>query len=99
MIQWMQDNAWPSTIWHLYDYYLQPAAGFFSTRLANEPLHVLYGYDDHAVWVVNDQYKAFPKLKATATVYNLDLSEKFSKESDVDVAGRWQREGNRDSGD
>ncbi len=85
VIQWMQDNAWPSTIWHLYDYYLQPAAGFFSTRLANEPLHVLYGYDDHAVWVVNDQYKAFSKLKATATVYNLDLSEKFSKQADVDV--------------
>ncbi len=85
VIQWMQDNAWPSTIWHLYDYYLQPAAGFFSTKLANEPVHVLYGYDDHGVWIVNDQYKAFSKLKATATVYNLDLSEKFSKEAEVDV--------------
>jgi exo-1,4-beta-D-glucosaminidase len=85
VIQWMQDNAWPSTIWHLYDYYLQPAAGYFSTKLANESVHVLYGYDDHSVWVVNDQYKAFGGLKATATVYNLDLSEKFSKEANVDV--------------
>ena len=37
------------------------------------------------VWVVNDQYKAFSKLKATVTVYNLDLSEKFSKEAEVDL--------------
>jgi exo-1,4-beta-D-glucosaminidase len=85
VIQWMQDNAWPSTIWHLYDYYLQPAAGYFSTRLANESVHILYGYDDHGVWVVSDQYKVFSKLKASATVYNLDLSEKFSNEADVDV--------------
>ena len=28
VIQWMLNNAWPSTIWHLYDYYLQPAGGF-----------------------------------------------------------------------
>ena len=24
VIQWMLNNAWPSMIWHLYDYYLQP---------------------------------------------------------------------------
>jgi len=27
VIQWMLNNAWPSLIWHLYDYYLAPAAG------------------------------------------------------------------------
>jgi len=26
VIQWMLNNAWPSMIWHLYDYYLRPAA-------------------------------------------------------------------------
>ncbi|HLH05864.1 MAG TPA: beta galactosidase jelly roll domain-containing protein [Terriglobales bacterium] len=85
VIQWMQDNAWPSNIWHLYDYYLQPAGGYFSTKLANEPVHILYGYDDHAVWVVNDQYQAFPKLQATATVYNFDLSEKFNKQAELNL--------------
>ena len=24
VIQWMLNNAWPSMIWHLYDYYLRP---------------------------------------------------------------------------
>ena len=26
-IQWMLNNAWPSMIWHLYDYYFRPGSG------------------------------------------------------------------------
>ena len=40
IIQWMLNNAWPSLIWHLYDYYLQPAGGYFGAKKACEPLHV-----------------------------------------------------------
>ena len=40
VIQWMLNNAWPSTYWHLYDYYMYPAGGYFGTRKACEPLHV-----------------------------------------------------------
>ena len=25
IIQWMLNNAWPSMIWHMYDWYLRPA--------------------------------------------------------------------------
>jgi exo-1,4-beta-D-glucosaminidase len=32
VIQWMLNNAWPSMIWHLYDYYLMPAGGYFAPR-------------------------------------------------------------------
>ena len=39
VIQWMLDNAWPSLIWHLYDYYLVPAGGYFGTKKACERLH------------------------------------------------------------
>jgi len=35
VIQWMLNNAWPSMIWHLYDWYLMPAGGYFGTRKAN----------------------------------------------------------------
>ena len=41
VIQWMLNNAWPSLIWHLYDYYLVPAGGYYGTKKANEPMHVL----------------------------------------------------------
>ncbi len=85
VIQWMLNNAWPSMIWHLYDYYLRPAGGYFGTKKACEPLHIQYSYDDSSVVVVNSLYKESKGLKATAAVYNLDLSEKFSKSAEVDA--------------
>ena len=85
VIQWMLNNAWPSTIWHLYDWYLRPGGGYFGTKIANERLHIQYSYDDQSIVVVNSYYKAFKGLKATAKVYNLDLTEKFSKTASVDI--------------
>ena len=86
VVQWMLNNAWPSIIWHLYDYYLRPGGGYFGTKKANEPLHVQYSYDDQSVVVVNSYYRSFTGHKVKATVYNLDLTEKFSKTAPVDIA-------------
>lgn len=86
VIQWMLNNAWPSMIWHLYDYYLRPAGGYFGAKKACEPLHIQYSYDDHSVVVVNGYYRAFHGLKATAKIYNLDLTEKDSQQTTVDAA-------------
>jgi exo-1,4-beta-D-glucosaminidase len=86
VIQWMLNNSWPSMIWHLYDYYLRPAGSYFGTKKACEPLHVQYSYDDASVVVVNSYYKAFPALKVSAKVYNLDMTEKYSKQATLDAA-------------
>jgi len=86
VIQWMLNNAWPSVIWHLYDFYLRPGGGYFGTKIACEPLHPVYGYDDNAVWLVSSQYTEAAGLKVTARVLNLDMTEKFSKEVTVDAA-------------
>jgi exo-1,4-beta-D-glucosaminidase len=40
VIQWMLNNAWPSLIWHLYDFYLVPAGGYFGTKKSCELVHV-----------------------------------------------------------
>jgi len=50
VIQWMQNNAWPGMIWHLYDFYLRPAARTSAAKKAGEPLHVQYAYDDRSWW-------------------------------------------------
>lgn len=85
VIQWMMNNAWPSMIWHLYDYYLRPGGGYFGTKKACEPLHIQYSYDDQSIVVVNGFYQDFKGLKATAKIYNLDMTEKSSKEATVDI--------------
>jgi exo-1,4-beta-D-glucosaminidase len=86
VIQWMLNNAWPSMIWHLYDYYLRPGGGYFGAKKSMEALHPVYGYDDHSVWLVSSQYEDVKGLKLTAKVLNLDMSEKFSKDVSLDAA-------------
>ncbi len=54
VVQWMLNNAWPSIIWHLYDYYLVPGGGYYGTKKANEPMHVLYSYNDRSIVVVSE---------------------------------------------
>ena len=86
IVQWMLNNAWPSMIWHMYDWYLRPGGSYFGVKKACEPLHVQYSYDDRSIVVVNSFYQSFPRLKVTAKIYNLDMTEKFSREADLDVA-------------
>jgi exo-1,4-beta-D-glucosaminidase len=85
VIQWMLNNAWPSLYWHLYDYYLQPAGGYFGTRKACEPLHIQYSYDDQSVVVVNNLYQKFSGLNVTADLYDFDLQKRFSQQGLLDI--------------
>jgi exo-1,4-beta-D-glucosaminidase len=85
VIQWMLNNAWPGIIWHLYDYQLRAAGGFFGTKKACEPLHVQYSYDDGSIVVVNDHNKEFRGLKATATIHDLQWKVLATRTETVDV--------------
>jgi len=86
VIQWMLNNAWPSMIWHLYDYFLRPGGGYYGTKKACEPLHVQYAYDDGAVVVVNDRQEGVKGLEVTAQVFDLNLVQTFSRKQTLDIA-------------
>jgi exo-1,4-beta-D-glucosaminidase len=85
IIQWMLNNAWPSLIWHLYDYTLRPAGGFFGTKKACEPVHIQYSYDDRSIVVVNESGKARQGLRATAQILDLQWKELFSASETTDA--------------
>jgi exo-1,4-beta-D-glucosaminidase len=85
VIQWMLNNAWPSVIWHLYDYYLVPGGGYFGAKKANELVHAQYSYDDRSVVVVNSLYEPQKALKLRTRVFDLDSKERFSDVHDVDL--------------
>ena len=86
VIQWMLNNAWPSLIWHLYDYYLVPAGGYFGTKKAMEPVHVQYSYDDNSVAVVNSTYETIQNVKVSAKIYDLNAAEKGAQQGTMNVA-------------
>jgi exo-1,4-beta-D-glucosaminidase len=85
IVQWMLNNAWPSIIWHLYDWYLRPGGGYFGAKVANEPVHVLYSYDDRSVVVANDALSPRRALKVSGRVLDLGAQEKLALETTIDV--------------
>jgi len=85
VIQWMLNNAWPSMIWHLYDFYLRPGGGYFGAKTAMQALDPVYGYDDNSIYIVNSRFEEAKGLRVQTKVLNLDMSEKFSNGSTVDV--------------
>lgn len=88
VIFWMLNNAWPSLHWHLYDYYMNPAGAYFGAKKANEPVHIQYAYDSHAIVGVNHTLEVQHGLQATVRVRNLDGSVRFQKQLlGIDLAG------------
>ncbi|MGH9450447.1 MAG: glycosyl hydrolase 2 galactose-binding domain-containing protein [Terriglobia bacterium] len=86
VIQWMLNNAWPSMIWHLFDYYLRPGGGYYGTKKACEPLHVQYSYDNQTIAVVNSTLHSYTGYTAAAAVYDLNLRQRFSKEASLNIS-------------
>ena len=85
VIQWMLNNAWPGLIWHLYDYSLRPAGGYFGTKKALELVHVQFSYDDRSVAIVNGTQEPQSGLHLTARTYDLSMKELFAREAPVDL--------------
>jgi exo-1,4-beta-D-glucosaminidase len=69
----------------LYDWYLRPGGGYFGAKTALQALDPVYGYDDNTIYVVNSRFEAATGLHVQTKVVNLDMTEKFSNESTVNV--------------
>jgi exo-1,4-beta-D-glucosaminidase len=85
VIQWMLNNAWPSMIWHLYDYFLDAGGGYFGAKKACEPLHIQYAYDDRAIDLVNSTYADAEALRAEVHVYGLAWNELYNAHAGVNA--------------
>lgn len=83
---WKFDPAWPAaTTWQCVDWYLRPTAAYYGEQKACEPLHIQYAYDDESIYVINGLYEPFAGLEASATVYDFDLSVKYTNKATVNV--------------
>lgn len=86
IIQWMLNSAWPEMYWQLYDSLLMPNGAFYATRKACEPLHLVYRYDDHRIFLVNDLFETRENLTAQIRIFDLNsveiLNEKISMNAD-----------------
>jgi exo-1,4-beta-D-glucosaminidase len=92
VIYWMLNSAWPSLQWHLYDYFLNPGGAYYGAKTANEPVHIQYSYDTHAIMLVNHTLTGEHGLTAHIRIRNLDGSVPYEKRlQNIDLAANSAR--------
>ena len=75
VIQWMLNNAWPSNIWHLYDYFMTPTPSYFATKKAIEKIHALFNYEDYSIYLTNNYFYNFDN-SINLNIYIIDKDGK-----------------------
>jgi beta-mannosidase len=78
VLLWATNPCWPSTVWQLYDYYLEPTAAYFGVKAACEPVHVQMSLVDGTVSVVNTTLHDLSGLVVTARAFHLDGAEELA---------------------
>ena len=69
---WKLNSALPSVVWQIYDWYLEPNAGYYALQNSCEPLHIQFNQDDSTVAVINRMHHATGILTAKAAIYDID---------------------------
>lgn len=82
---WKLNSTWPTVVWQLYDWFLNPTSAYYFTKKALEPLHIQLNEDDYTVSVINRLHKDLKNLKATVKVFDFDLNVKWKKETVLDI--------------
>ena len=69
VIQWMLNNAWPSNIWHLYDYFFSPTPAYFATKKSGERIHILYNYENSFIYLLNNYFKDLDNCQININIF------------------------------
>ena len=83
---WKINAAFPSVIWQIYDWYLEPNAGYYFEQNACEPLHVQLNPLDFNVTVLNRTYHTHSNLTVQADVYGIDSKLLFHQEEKISLS-------------
>ncbi|KAF0095496.1 MAG: beta-mannosidase [Puniceicoccaceae bacterium 5H] len=83
---WKYNSSWPSLVWQLTDWYLQPNAGLYAVRKAAEPVHIQLNRDDLTLTVLNRTDAALQDVHLEAEVLKADASSAGSLKRTVSVA-------------
>ncbi|MGD9555843.1 MAG: sugar-binding domain-containing protein [Mangrovibacterium sp.] len=78
LVQWKLNSAWPELIWQLYDTYLQPNGSFYAVRKACNPLHAIYRYGHHDIYLANEDLNDADSLTVRIRVFDIQSKEIFS---------------------
>jgi hypothetical protein len=82
---WKLNAAFPSVIWQVFDWYLQPNAGYYFMQNSCEPVHLQLNYNDYQVAAVNRTRQPSGKLTANVKVFTIGGKVIFEKTQEADL--------------
>ncbi len=83
---WKLNAAFPSVIWQIYDWYLEPNAGYYFMQNSCEPVHVQLNSLDYTVTVLNRTYQPVSNLTVEADVFGIDSKPLFHQTAKVNLS-------------
>jgi hypothetical protein len=83
---WKLNAAFPSVVWQVYDWFLQPNSGYYFMQNACEPVHIQLNLNDLKVLVLNRTYKPVPGLVAQTDLFSLDSRLLFHEEKNISLS-------------
>jgi hypothetical protein len=87
---WKLNAALPSVVWQIYDWYLEPNAGYYAMQNAVEPVHIQFNQDDSTAAVINRRHRGTGNLTADVAIYNTNsklLKSIHTEHIQLDSAG------------
>jgi len=82
---WKLNAAFPSVVWQVYDWFLQPNAGYYFMQNACEPVHIQLNLNNLKVMVLNRTHQPVPDLVAAVDLYSLDSRSLFHEEKGISL--------------
>lgn len=84
---WKLNAAFPSVVWQVYDWYLEPNSGYYFMQRACEAVHIQLNLDDSVVALVNRTYVKRPSLHYEAEVVGMTGKSLFKQEGHATLDG------------
>lgn len=82
---WKLNAAFPSVIWQVFDWYLEPNAGYYFIQRALAPVHIQLNPDDSSVVVINRSYHPADNLSASIKIFNLEGKLLYNQSKDISM--------------
>jgi hypothetical protein len=83
---WKLNAAFPSVVWQVYDWFLQPNAGYYFMQNSCEPVHIQLNLSSLNVMVLNRTRLPVNGLTASAEILSLDSKSLFHEEKKMNLS-------------
>ena len=88
---WKLNASYPDFAWEIYDWFLNPNAGYYYVKRACQPLHIQLNANDLEVSVINTRFIRFDSLTVRATMYDFNMKLRWQREMEIDIgANRYE---------